>query len=104
MKPEADERTPVPPEVRAGLTRRAALARLGLAGAVAYSAPTLVRVDRSANAQILPTPCRPPGQVGSPSGGPSPGNPVHCPPGHTGSPSGGPPGNSPWGGPPGQGG
>ncbi|MEX2628353.1 MAG: hypothetical protein WD341_00330 [Tistlia sp.] len=86
----------------AGLTRRTALARLGLASAVAYTVPTLVRIDRSANAQILPSPCRPPGQVGSPSGGPSPGNPVHCPPGHS-SPGGGPPGHG-GGGPPGQGG
>ena len=89
---------------KSGLSRRSALARLGLASVATYSAPTLVRIDRSANAQILPTPCRPPGQMGSPSGGPSPGNPVHCPPGHTGSPSGGPPGNSPWSSPPGQGG
>lgn len=86
-----------------GLTRRKALARLGLGGALAYAAPSLVRIERGANAQILPTPCRPPGQVGSPSGGPSPGNPVHCPPGHT-TPGGGPPGQTPWPGPPGQGG
>lgn len=67
------------------LSRRAALARLGLAGAAAYAAPTLVRIDRSANAQILPTPCKPPGR---PGGG---GNPVHCPPGG-GAAGGGPPG------------
>ncbi len=73
---------------RGRLSRRAALARLGLAGAVAYSVPTLVRIDRSANAQILPTPCKPPGR---PGGG---GNPNHCPPGH-GSPGGGPPGGGP---------
>lgn len=96
-----DERNGRDGQATAAASRREALLRLGLATAVAYSAPTLVRVDRSANAQILPTPCRPPGQVGSPSGGPSPGNPVHCPPGHTGSPSGGPPGNSPWSAPPG---
>jgi hypothetical protein len=38
-------------------SRRRALARLGLATAVAYSVPTLVRIDRSARAIILPTPC-----------------------------------------------
>jgi hypothetical protein len=70
------------------LSRRAALARLGLGAAVAYAAPTLVRIDRSANAQILPTPCQPPGR-GNPGG-----NPVHCPPGG-GSPGGGPPGGGP---------
>lgn len=41
------------------MTRREALARLGLAAGIAYSAPTVVHLDRSANAQILPTPCRP---------------------------------------------
>lgn len=72
-----------PAEVEASdaLSRRAALARLGLAGAVAYVAPTLMRIDRSANAKVLPTPCPPPGQGG--------GNPAHCPPG------GGPPGGGP---------
>ena len=39
------------------LTRRAALARLGLGAAVAYSAPTVLHLDRSANATIRPTPC-----------------------------------------------
>lgn len=43
------------------LSRRNALVRLGLTSAVAYMAPTLVRVDRSANATVLPTPCSPPG-------------------------------------------
>jgi len=41
----------------AGSSRRRALARLGLAAAAAYTAPTLVRIDRSARAQLLPTPC-----------------------------------------------
>ncbi|MFO1190242.1 MAG: hypothetical protein U1E97_11850 [Alphaproteobacteria bacterium] len=41
------------------LTRRDALAKLGLAAGIAYTAPTVVHLDRSANAQILPTPCRP---------------------------------------------
>jgi hypothetical protein len=38
-------------------SRRRALARLGLATAVAYSVPTLVRIDRSARAIVLPSPC-----------------------------------------------
>lgn len=46
------------------LSRRKALARLGLAAGVAYAAPTIVRLDRSANAKALPTPCPPPGSKG----------------------------------------
>jgi hypothetical protein len=49
-QPSSDGAPPAP-------SRRRALARLGLAAAVAYSAPTLVRIDRSARAIILPTPC-----------------------------------------------
>ncbi len=46
-----------------GLTasRRQALARLGFAAAVAYSAPTILHLDRSAKAQILPSCENPPG-------------------------------------------
>ena len=44
---------------RPKLTRRQALARLGLSSAVAYVAPSVVHLDRSANAQISPTPCPP---------------------------------------------
>ncbi|MBT5569625.1 MAG: hypothetical protein HOJ90_00240 [Alphaproteobacteria bacterium] len=47
-----------------GVSRRKALARLGLAAGVAYAAPTIVRLDRSANAKVLPTPCPPPGGSG----------------------------------------
>lgn len=64
--------------------RRRALARLGLSVAAAYSAPTLLRIDRSAQAQIFPTPCPPPG-----GGAP---RPPGCPPG-SGPPGGGPPGS-----------
>lgn len=39
--------------------RRAALAKLGLTVAVAYAAPTILHLDRSAKAQILPS-CEPP--------------------------------------------
>jgi hypothetical protein len=42
-------------------SRRQALARLGLAGAVAYSAPTILHLDRSAKATILPSCENPPG-------------------------------------------
>jgi hypothetical protein len=41
----------------AKLSRRAALARLGLGAAVAYSAPTVLHLDRSANATVSPSPC-----------------------------------------------
>jgi hypothetical protein len=51
-----------------GLSRRKALARLGLAAGVAYVAPTIVRLDRSANAKVLPTPCPPPGGGGKKGG------------------------------------
>lgn len=44
------------------MSRRKALARLGLAAGVAYAAPTIVHLDRSANAKVLPSPCPPPGQ------------------------------------------
>ena len=50
--------------------RRRALARLGLAAAVAYSVPTLVRIDRSARAIVLPSPCDDPPNV--PDGSPAP--------------------------------
>jgi len=46
------------------MSRRKALARLGFAAGVAYAAPTIVRLDRSANAKVLPTPCPPPGGGG----------------------------------------
>lgn len=44
------------------MSRRKALARLGLAAGVAYAAPTIVHLDRSANAKTLPSPCPPPGK------------------------------------------
>jgi hypothetical protein len=46
------------------ISRRRALARLGIAAGVAYTAPTIVRLDRSANAKVLPSPCPPPGGGG----------------------------------------
>ncbi len=44
--------------------RRKALAKLGLAAGVAYAAPLVVRLDRSANAGVTPTP----GSVGGKPG------------------------------------
>ena len=44
------------------MSRRKALTRLGLAAGVVYAAPTIVHLDRSANAKILPSPCPPPGK------------------------------------------
>jgi len=49
-------------------SRREALTKLGLAAGVAYAAPTVVHLDRSANAVILPTPCRPGGGKGKGKG------------------------------------
>jgi hypothetical protein len=46
------------------ISRRRALARLGIAAGIAYTAPTIVRLDRSANAKVLPSPCPPPGGGG----------------------------------------
>ncbi len=52
------------------MSRRKALARLGLAAGVAYAAPTIVHLDRSANAKTLPSPCPPPsGKKGGKKGG-----------------------------------
>ncbi|MDA0701936.1 MAG: hypothetical protein O3A96_01680 [Proteobacteria bacterium] len=52
--------------------RRAALAKLGLAVGVAYATPMILKLDRAANAAILPTPCPPPdGNCGN--------NPASCP-------------------------
>ena len=39
------------------LSRRAALTRLGLAATAAYVAPTILHIDRSANAIVVPSPC-----------------------------------------------
>ena len=57
--------TPESPEEGAGrsaMTRRRALARLGLASGVAYAAPTIVNLDRHAYAKV--TPCPPKGYKG----------------------------------------
>jgi hypothetical protein len=48
------------PELTA--SRRQALARLGLVAAVAYSAPTILHLDRAAKANVEPSCTPPPGQ------------------------------------------
>lgn len=54
-----NESTPVADAT--ALSRRRALARLGLAAAAAYAAPTIIRLDRTANAKVSPSPCPPSG-------------------------------------------
>lgn len=68
MKDQSTEVNTASPDANQTVSRRKALARLGLAAGVAYAAPTIVRLDRSANAKVLPTPCPPPGRKGK--GGP----------------------------------
>ena len=48
-------------------SRRQALKRLGLTVAVAYTAPTVLHLDRSAKAQVLPSCRNPPGVPPDPS-------------------------------------
>ena len=48
-------------------TRRQALRRLGFTAAVAYAAPTILHLDRSAKAQVLPSCRNPPGAPPDPS-------------------------------------
>ncbi|HSD34865.1 MAG TPA: hypothetical protein VLE26_05555 [Alphaproteobacteria bacterium] len=43
-------------------SRRQALARLGFAAAVAYSAPSILHLDRAAKANVEPSCTPPPGQ------------------------------------------
>jgi hypothetical protein len=45
------------PGAKTELNRRAALAKLGISVALAYSAPTIMHLDRSANATLATTPC-----------------------------------------------
>lgn len=63
MGTEKEQELPAPQAEAAGMTpsRRQALARLGFATAVAYAAPTILHLDRSAKAQILPSCENPPG-------------------------------------------
>lgn len=57
----------------AGVSRRRALAKLGLAAGVAYVAPSVLRINRNVHALSILTPCPPPDN--------NPGNnPPTCPP------------------------
>lgn len=52
--------------LKTDLRRREALAKLGLAVTVAYSAPVILHLDRSANAQVMPSPACPDPSQGIP--------------------------------------
>lgn len=69
MENQSTEEVRISPETSPALSRRKALARLGIAAGVAYVAPTIVHLDRSANAKVLPSPCAPPGGKGKGKGG-----------------------------------
>lgn len=56
------------------MSRRAALARLGLATATAYAVPSMLQLDRAAKAGVLPSFCPPPGSPIPPPPGCFPGN------------------------------
>jgi hypothetical protein len=60
--PETTEAAVPSPREHIAVSRRRALAKLGLAAGVAYSTPTLLQLDRRALAAS--TPCPPPGQGG----------------------------------------
>ena len=46
------------PNAETEMNRRVALARLGIGVALAYSAPVVLHLDRSANATLSTTPCK----------------------------------------------
>ncbi len=52
-----DEPSHLPEVNETVLSRRTALARLGLAATAVYVAPTILHIDRSANAFVVPSPC-----------------------------------------------
>ena len=60
--PETIKTSTLSPREDTAVSRRRALAKLGLAAGVAYSTPTLLQLDRRALAAS--TPCPPPGQKG----------------------------------------
>lgn len=57
----------------ASVSRRRALAKLGIATVVAYAAPSVLRINRNVHAFMGGTPCPP--QDGNPNN-----NPPSCPP------------------------
>ncbi len=48
------------PDAQVEISRRKALAKLGLAAGVAYAAPVVLHLDREAKAMMGSTPCPPP--------------------------------------------
>ncbi len=62
-----------PNQTDAGVSRRRALAKLGIASMVAYAAPSVLRINRNAHAFMGGTPCPPPDT--NPNN-----NPPTCPP------------------------
>lgn len=48
------------PDPEVEISRRKALAKLGLAAGVAYAAPVVLHLDREAKAMMGVTPCPPP--------------------------------------------
>jgi hypothetical protein len=63
------EQDPIDP----GVSRRRALAKLGIAGVIGYAAPSVLRINRNAHAFLGSTPCPPPDN--NPTN-----NPPTCPP------------------------
>jgi hypothetical protein len=55
--PKNDKPKPIEAADGPDLSRRTALTRLGLAATAAYVAPTILHIDRSANALVVPSPC-----------------------------------------------
>lgn len=51
---------PAQPDTKVEISRRKALAKLGLAVGVAYTAPVVLHLDREAKAMMGVTPCPPP--------------------------------------------
>lgn len=48
------------PDAQVEISRRKALAKLGLAAGMAYAAPVVLHLDREAKAMMSSTPCPPP--------------------------------------------
>jgi hypothetical protein len=64
---------PQSPQTTSGMSRRRALAKLGIATAIAYAAPSVLRINRNVHAFMGSTPCPP--ADGNPAN-----NPPSCPP------------------------
>jgi hypothetical protein len=62
-----------PEKAESGVSRRRALAKLGIVTLVAYAAPSVLKINRNAHAVMASTPCPP--ADGNPNN-----NPPTCPP------------------------